>query len=143
VLPTAWFRNTWSWDPDAPRPELAATRDASISVKHPSLGELNLLAGPGPDGAGPTLLFCDNETNQQRLYGVSTAPRYPKDAINDHVVSGAATVNPTRRGTKCAVWYRVTVAPGSTVELRLRLRPAGVAIPDCASASVSTWSRAA
>jgi hypothetical protein len=141
VLPTAWFRNTWSWDPDAPRPELAATGDASIDINHPSLGELELLAGPGPDGAVPTLLFCDNETNQQRLYEVSTATRYPKDAINDHVVSGAATVNPARRGTKCAAWYRVTVAPGSTVELRLRLRPAGSGA-DAAAALGSDFAQA-
>ncbi len=125
VLPTAWFRNTWSWHPGASRPELAAAGDAAVRIAHPFLGELELLAAQGPDGTGPTLLFCDNESNGQRLYGVAAATPYPKDGINDHVVSGAATVNPARRGTKCAAWYRVTVAPGSTVELRLRLRPAG------------------
>ena len=50
---------------------------------------------------------------------------YPKDGINDHVVSGAPTVNPEQHGTKCAFWYQVTVEPGQTVELRLRLRPVG------------------
>jgi hypothetical protein len=124
VLPTFWFRNTWSWDFGAPRPELAAAGEASVSIRHPFLGELELMAGAGPDGTGPTLLFCDNDTNNQRLYGVSPTTRYPKDGINDHVVSGAATVNPARRGTKCAAWYRVAVASGSTVELRLRLRRA-------------------
>jgi hypothetical protein len=89
------------------------------------LGELELVAAPGPDDTGPTLLFCENETNDQRLYGAPRTTPYPKDGINDHVVSGAATVNPARRGTKCAVWYRVAVAPGSRVELRLRLHPAG------------------
>jgi hypothetical protein len=133
VLPTTWFRNTWSWERDAPKPELAATGDAAISISHPSLGDLELLAGPGPDGSGPTLLFCDNETNQQRLYGVAQSTPYPKDGINDHVVSNASTVNPARRGTKCAAWYRVTVAPGATAELRLRLRPAG-SEPDTATA---------
>jgi len=49
---------------------------------------------------------------------------YPKDGINDHVISGAPTVNPERSGTKCAFWYQVTVQPGQTTELRLRLRPA-------------------
>jgi hypothetical protein len=125
VLPTAWFRNTWSWDADAPRPELVATGDAAVGAHHPSLGDLELLAAPGPHGVGPTLLFCDNESNTQRLYGSAAITPYPKDGINDHVVSGAATVNPARRGTKCAAWYRVAVAPGSTVELRMRLRPAG------------------
>jgi hypothetical protein len=91
----------------------------------PSSVSWSLLAGPGPNAAAPELLFCDNETNLRRLYGVSTGSRWPKDGINDHVVSGADTVNPQRRGSKCAVWYRVSVSPGETAELRLRLRPAG------------------
>jgi hypothetical protein len=125
VLPTAWFRNTWSWDNDAARPRLGATATRVISVDHPFLGELELLAGPAPDGAEPELLFCDNETNVARLYGVSTPRCWPKDGINDHVVLGANSINPARQGTKCAVWYRVSVAGGQTAELRLRLRPAG------------------
>ena len=133
VLPTAWFRNTWSWDRGAPKPELFATGEATISISHPSLGDLELLAGPGSDGSGPTLLFCDNETNQQRLHGVAQSTPYPKDGINDHVVSNASTVNPARRGTKCAAWYRVPVAAGATAELRLRLRPTG-SEPDSATA---------
>ena len=124
VLPTAWFRNMWSWDGDAARPRLGATAAGVISVDHPFLGELELLAGPAPDGADPGLLFCDNETNVARLYGASTPTRWPKDGINDHVVSGADSVNPARQGTKCAAWYRVSIDPRATVELRLRLRPA-------------------
>ena len=125
VLPTTWFRNTWSWDPGTPRPELAATGDMSMRVSHPSLGELELLAGPDPAGSPPMLLFCENETNTQRLYGVPGPTPYPKDGINDHVLTGSATVDPGRRGTKAAAWYRVDVAPKATIELRLRLRPAG------------------
>jgi hypothetical protein len=133
VLPTAWFRNTWSWDPGTPRPELTATGDTSMRVSHPSLGELELLAGPDPAGQTPTLLFCENETNTHLLYDVAATTPYPKDGINDHVLTGAATVNPDRRGTKAAAWYRVDVAPKATVELRLRLRPAGGG-PDPATA---------
>src|SRR3954463_12174724 len=125
VLPTAWFRNTWSWDVGSPRPGLEATADDSVAVHHPFLGELELLAAPGPDGVRPEALFCENETNLQRLYGVDPGTPYPKDGIDDHVRSGLPTVNPDRRGTKCAFWYRVTVPAGATVELRLRLRPAG------------------
>ena len=124
VLPTAWFRNTWSWELDAAAETMVATGPTTVGIAHPFLGELELIAGPGPDGALPELLFCDNETNLGRLYG-QPGPQYPKDGINDHVVSGAPTVNPERRGSKCAAWYRVPVAPGETVELRLRLRPAG------------------
>jgi hypothetical protein len=133
VLPTAWFRNTWSWDSGTPKPELFATGESTIGINHPSLGELVLSAAAGPDGTAPTLLFCDNETNDRRLFGVAQSRPYPKDGINDHVVSNASTVNPARRGTKCAAWYRVPVAAGATVELRLRLRPAGVE-PDSATA---------
>ena len=80
---------------------------------------------PCPGWVRPTLLFCENETNDRRLYGVTSSAPYPKDGINDHVVAGRDTVNPERRGTKCAFWYQPTVSPGETVELRLRLRPKG------------------
>ena len=65
--------------------------------------------GPDPNGTEPTLLFCENETNTQRLYGTDSGTPYPKDGINDHVISGAPTVNPDQPGTKCAFWYQVTV----------------------------------
>jgi hypothetical protein len=116
-----WYRNTWSWDGSAPH-ELAAD-GALVRTTHPFLGPLELTAEPGPDGP-PELLFCDNDTNTERLFN-TPGPRYPKDGINDHVVLGKDTVNPQRRGSKCAVWYRVSVAGGDTVELRLRLRPPG------------------
>jgi hypothetical protein len=94
-----------------------------VAIQHPFVGPLELIAGSGPDGAEPTALFCENETNVQRLYGVEPVTPYPKDGINDHVISGAPTVNPERTGTKCAFWYRLTVQPGESAELRLRLRP--------------------
>ena len=124
VLPTAWFRNTWSWGDDEPRPALRASGDRSVTIDHPFLGTLELIAAAGPDGADPQLLFCENETNLARLYGADPVTPYPKDGINDHVIHGAATVNPAGTGTKCAFWYQVTVPPGQTAELRLRLRPA-------------------
>jgi hypothetical protein len=125
VLPTAWFRNTWSWDVGSPKPGMEFTDGGAVAVHHPFLGELELQAGPGPDGVAPVALFCENETNTGRLYGVDAQVPYPKDGINDHVVSGSATVDPAQRGTKCAFWYRPAVSPGQTVELRVRLRPSG------------------
>jgi Mannosylglycerate hydrolase MGH1-like glycoside hydrolase domain/Glycosyl hydrolase family 63 C-terminal domain len=145
VLPTAWFRNTWSWgdDPgDQARPALAAksvTVDGSpawsaVSVQHPFIGELELLAGQRPGGSPPELLFCENETNTALLFGCQPITAYPKDGIGDHVVAGAPTVNPARTGTKCSAWYQLTLGGGESAELRLRLRPVADAGPHPAQA---------
>jgi hypothetical protein len=125
VLPTAWFRNTWSWEVGAAKPVLEAAGEASARVEHPFLGRLELLAGDGPEGVKPTLLLCENETNVSRLFGAAPTTPYPKDGINDHVIHGAQTVNPEGSGTKCAFWYKLEIPPGATAELRLRLRPSG------------------
>jgi len=126
LLPTLWFRDTWSWGPDAgaatvgdARPGLTAATDAALTARHPELGELVLTTD-----TPATALFCDNATNTERLWGVP-GPAYPKDGINDHVVSGAPTVNPARTGTKAALHHVLDVAAGATVEVRLRLAPPG------------------
>jgi Mannosylglycerate hydrolase MGH1-like glycoside hydrolase domain len=127
VLPTAWFRNTWSWEPGAAKPALRAMPTAAdyagITMNHPFIGELELIAGSGPDGSVPELLFCENETNTALLFGADPITPYPKDGIGDHVIHGAVTVNPQRTGTKCSAWYRLTLAGGETAELRLRMWP--------------------
>jgi Mannosylglycerate hydrolase MGH1-like glycoside hydrolase domain len=128
VLPTLWFRNEWNWDPSAGKPGLVATADGTtIEAVHKELGEYTLEVGPAPDGSRPTLLFCENETNLQRIDGVPNTTPYPKDGINDHVVGGAAAVNPAGTGTKASAWYRLTVPAGGSAEVRLRLRRAGSA----------------
>ena len=66
----------------------------AVVVDHPRLGGYRLEADPGPGGAAPTALFCDNETNAARVFGAAASPPYPKDGIGDHVIAGAATVNP-------------------------------------------------
>jgi hypothetical protein len=119
VLPTAWYRNTWSWGiPGETRPELRTGGAERIVTDHPFLGQLELV-GQGE----PTVLFCDNETNAERLFGIESASATPKDGINDHVVSGAPTVADAS-GTKAAFWYQLEVAPGETTKVRVRLRPA-------------------
>ncbi len=125
VLPTAWFRNTWSWGDENDRPQLRKGDGVAVEIDHPFLGSLELLAGPAPGGAEPTVLVCDNETNTERLFGHAGPSQFPKDGINDHVVTGAPTVNPEGSGTKAALWYRLTVEGGATADLRLRLRPSG------------------
>jgi len=119
VLPTVWYRNTWAWGiPGETKPELRAGGASRVVTEHPFLGQLELVAQ-----GEPSVVFCDNETNTGRLYGVASTSAAPKDAINDHVVLGADTVA-TGSGTKAAFWYRLEVGPGETATVRVRLRPA-------------------
>jgi hypothetical protein len=121
LLPTIWFRNTWSWSQDAERPVLRKLDGdrAAIALEHPDAGRRTLRA----DGA-PALLFTENETNARRLFGVENSSPFVKDGINDFVVNGAeGTVNPIHTGTKAACHYRATVAPGTAMVIRLRLTP--------------------
>ena len=120
---------------------LRASGDRSVTIDHPFAGTLELIAAAGPDGTGPQLLFCENETNLARLYGAEPVTPYPKDGINDHVIGGAATVNPVGAGTKCAFWYQVTVPAGQTAELRLRLRPAAGGPGKSAARRRPRWAR--
>jgi len=117
VLPTLWFRNTWAWGIDPRKPSISVEAGYVIAEHH-ELGRFVLdLEGD------PELLFCDNETNGQRLFGVASSP-FPKDGVNDHVIRGAATVNPDRVGTKMAARYTLTVEAGASAEVRFRLGPA-------------------
>ncbi len=124
LLPTLWFRNTWSWEQGVPRPELARgsgpSATAVVEALHPYYGRRWLVCEGAPD-----LLFTDNETNYQRLFGVRNGSPYVKDGINDHVVFGAReAVNPAGRGTKVAAHYRLPVAAGGSSTVRLRLSDA-------------------
>jgi hypothetical protein len=126
VLPTLWFRNRWSWGDDIQRPSIKVApsgrgEQAIAIAEDADLGRWRLVAGPDPAGRPPELLFCENETNAARLYGVAARTPYPKDGVNDRVVAGAATVNPEQNGTKMACWHRLSVPPGGSVELRVRL----------------------
>ncbi|SDP70574.1 Glycosyl hydrolase family 63 C-terminal domain-containing protein [Mucilaginibacter sp. OK268] len=118
VMPTLWFRNTWSWGYNDYKPYLAANGEGRIEVSHKDLDQLWLHT----EGAN-ALLFCDNETNSNRLYNYDNGIKYHKDGINDHIVHGADTVNPRNTGTKAAVNYDVTVAAKQSVTIRLRLSP--------------------
>ena len=119
LLPTLWFRNTWSWGVpgrDAV-PTLTADGHNRLVGSHWVLGDL-VLEGDGK----PVPLLCDNESNAKRLWGLPGGTRYPKDGINDHVVQGAPTVNPAGTGTKGSLHYVLDVPARSAVTIRLRLR---------------------
>jgi Glycosyl hydrolase family 63 C-terminal domain len=127
VMPTGWFRNTWTADGNGDLPDLAM-QDGAVVLEHHRLGGYRLQAALAGDGTQPQVLFCNNETNVPKIFGGEPITPYPKDGINDHVVSGAATVNPDERGTKVAWRYRLSVPAGQTVQLRLRLADAESAL---------------
>jgi hypothetical protein len=120
ILPMLWFRNTWSWStgPSTGRSALRQLEDGrTIAAYDPVLGERFLRA----DG-GPTLLFTENETNNERIAQTPNRTPYVKDAFNAYIVHGCHdAVNPAKTGTKAAAHYAVTVAAGASHVLRLRL----------------------
>jgi hypothetical protein len=121
ILPTLWFRNTWAWGRHHARPSLAAVEPIAggqvVRAEHPQLGEYHLVAG-----GSPTLLFTDNESNTERLWGVPNVSPFVKDGIGAAVVDGEGDrVNPAATGTKVAAQYALTIASGSTESILLRL----------------------
>jgi hypothetical protein len=121
LLPTLWFRNTWSWGDPVSKPSIAALSGppgfAAARASHEDLGDWVFSAG-----ASASLLFCENETNNQRLFGTPNASPYVKDGINDFVVGGSTgAVNPDRTGTKMAAQHELEIAPGDSAEIRIRL----------------------
>ena len=122
LLPTVWFRNTWSWGLDERRPKLrrdASAEAAAIKLDHYYYGSRWLYC----EGS-PALVFTENDTNNQRIFDYENPSPYVKDGINDFVVHGVKTaVNPNDYGTKAAAHYVSTVASGETMIVRLRLSP--------------------
>jgi hypothetical protein len=121
ILPTLWFRNTWTWWPDAAKPFLKeiTSRNGyrSVAASHSQLGERYLYCEEDIP-----LLFTENETNNERIFGTRNASPYVKDGINNYIVQGNQdAINPGNLGTKAAAHYSVTVDAGQTATVRLRL----------------------
>ncbi|MCM1981227.1 MGH1-like glycoside hydrolase domain-containing protein [Lyngbya confervoides] len=123
LLPTLWFRNTWSWDSKTVKPVLKAMAGLdgpAVEALHPTLGQYRLYCGD-PLGA-PALLFTENETNQQQLFGGENRSPYVKDGIHQAVVNQQpGAVNPDQTGTKVAAHYAFEILPGETQVVYLRL----------------------
>jgi hypothetical protein len=121
LLPTVWFRNTWSWDSTATRPKLRRVPGViglnAIELNHPACGKRWLYYEGSEE-----LLFTENETNAQRLFNASESGLCKKDGINDYIVNGIKqSVSAESVGTKAAAHYAVDIAAGKTVSVRLRL----------------------
>jgi len=121
LLPTIWFRNTWSWKDGETKPTLRRIDDvrnaSAIQLCQPTYGHRWLFCNGAPE-----LLFTENETNTRMLYGHENGNHYAKDGINDYIVNGKTdAVNPAKTGTKAAAHYALTVGPGETKTVKLRL----------------------
>ncbi len=121
VLPTLWFRNSWTWWPGTPKPSLKQAPGkkgvATVVASHADLGDRYLYCE-----GDVSLLFTENETNNERIFGTANNSPYVKDGINNFVVKGDHNaVNPARTGTKCAAHYQLNVGAGKTSTVRLRL----------------------
>lgn len=115
LLPQLWYRNFWSWEPEAVLPDLWLDGSRVVG-NHPTLGDTILQADGKPDW-----LFCENETNTRRLFN-TPGPQYPKDAFSDYLCQGDLNaVNPANSGTKCAAHYRFEIPPNESRAVRLRL----------------------
>ncbi|HEV8428281.1 MAG TPA: hypothetical protein VGQ41_10315 [Pyrinomonadaceae bacterium] len=115
LLPTIWFRNTWTWDDSITKPKLQRAGQ-SIELHETELGRRWLHLNGDPE-----LLFTENETNTQRLFNAPNASLYVKDGINEYVVNGnRGAINPDEEGTKAAAHYALTIAPGESASISLR-----------------------
>src|SRR5262249_8606781 len=122
VLPTLWFRNTWSWDFGAKRPRMSrggpVAHSVFVQADHPDLGGAYRLYCSGE----PEVLFTENESNLRRLFNVENTSMYVKDAFHEYLIQGhKSAVNPVGEGTKAAPHYRLTIEPGESAVVRLRL----------------------
>jgi hypothetical protein len=118
LLPTIWFRNTWSWGRGTSRPELKRVGNTpAVALTHEERGRYTLHFEGTPD-----LLFTENDTNRKRIFGIDDGLSFSKDGINDYVVHGVKeAVNPAQRGTKAAGHYRLVVGAGQSTVVRVRL----------------------
>jgi mannosylglycerate hydrolase MGH1-like protein/glycosyl hydrolase family 63 len=123
LLPTLWFRNTWSWDRGVPRPRIRRDGEAAaVRAEHPEMDGAYRLDCEGE----PEMLFTENESNLQRLYGADNPSPHVKDAFHEHVIHRAhGAVNQGGEGSKAAAHYRVIVESGASAVIRLRLSKQG------------------
>ncbi len=137
VLPTLWFRNTWAWGRDERRPELSNAGGNGkiapvIRATHHELGTFWLACEGSPE-----LLFTENETNAEKLWGGHNETPFVKDGIDEAIVNGRTdAVNPAGTGTKASAHYQLNVAPGATETIMLRLSAAQQADPFAEAESI-------
>ena len=130
VLPTLWFRNTWSWgcthEGCEVKPRLRQIADGRVQCDHATLERFIFEAEASSDGSAVPFLFTENETNAEALFGGTNASAYVKDAFHECVVRGRSErVNPRKQGTKTAAHQVLALAAGEERVIRLRLHAEG------------------
>ncbi len=126
LLPTLWFRNTWTWGSTHEgywgKPQMSVEPAGTVVADHVNLGRYRFSPGTAPDGTAPPLLFTENESNVERLFGSPNASPYVKDAFHEYLVHGkTAAVNPARVGTKMAALYVLDVPARGEAVVTARL----------------------
>jgi len=124
VLPHLWFRNFWKHNVRFERPTMKSIEEDCIQSRSIRNGRYYLYHEGGEQ------LFCENETNNKRIYDVPNEVDYVKDGINDHVIHGKSTVNPKKNGSKLAIWHKLTLKPGEEKSVKLRL---------CKKKTIAPW----
>jgi hypothetical protein len=138
LLPTLWFRNTWSWgsrlEGGTIKGYITCPDEQTLWADHVTLKPYKMIVGPGPDGKQPDFLVTENESNNARVFGGKNETPYVKDSFHDYVIHGKKeAVNPDQIGTKAGMHYKFKVPAGKTVTVKLRLvraeeAPAGDAL---------------
>lgn len=123
VLPHLWYRNFWKHNPRFTRPELAAVSGDCIRANSARNGSFFLYHQGGEQ------LFCENETNEQRMYNRQNIAAYVKDGINNYVINKEQTINPQKKGTKAAIWLKERIQPGASKVFRIRLSKSEIENP--------------
>ena len=126
LLPTLWFRNTWSWgcrhEGCWPKPRMERGENGTLLTRHVTLGRFRLAAQPLADRSPAPFLFTENETNTAQLYRIAGAGPYVKDAFHEYLVNGRRdAVNPKSQGTKAAAYYHASIPAGAQATFQLRL----------------------
>ncbi|MEO8499330.1 MAG: glucosidase [Vicinamibacteria bacterium] len=127
VIPQLWFRNTWAWGRDGepgygPKPQMRLGARRCVAIEHEDLGRYLWEAGVSSNGVEPELLFTDNETNMERLFGSPSPRPFVKDSFHQYLIDGrTGAVNPQNEGTKAGAHYRLQIPARESVTLLLRL----------------------
>ncbi|WP_026715398.1 MGH1-like glycoside hydrolase domain-containing protein [Flavobacterium daejeonense] len=115
VLPHYWFRNFWKHNDRHPRPNMESVSENAVLSKSSRIEDYYLYHEDGKQ------LFCENETNNERIYNFANEYQYVKDGINNHVIKGEPTVNPEKFGTKVAIWHELELKASEEKSIRIRL----------------------